>query len=240
VVVTRVDIAAVRANAGPGVQQTFYPGTVNRRDAVAVRVGAGDVVKGIDITLAASDSFRITGHVLRTTRDGPVDAYLLWRGSSTRTLKVAEDGAFDIIRLTPGRYTIVAKAGMSDRREAAAITLDLTADAGGVLLSLMPTGSLSGRVVTVDSSPVPDGLQIAGGLAAGGQPVDPLTRDRVDVAAGGAFTIPDLFGERVIRLVGAGGEWTIERVMRGRSDVDGVEIPTGGAVTDLVVVVARK
>jgi hypothetical protein len=99
---------------------------------------------------------------------------------------------------------------------------------------------LSGRVVTVDSSPVPDGLQIAGVLAAGGQPVDPLTRDRVDVAAGGAFTIPDLFGERVIRLVGAGGEWTIERVMRGRSDVDGVEIPPGVAVSNLVVVIARK
>jgi protocatechuate 3,4-dioxygenase beta subunit len=221
-------------------QRTYYPGTVNVRDAGTVRLEAGDAASNIDIAVAPTTLFSIAGHLLRGSSDGRIEGYVLFPPAGTRTLMIRDDGAFTLGGLLPGRITIVAAAAGSAGQEAGALTVELTADLAGAVIPLLPTGSLSGRVATEDGSALPDTLQMAAVLAYGSEPVDPLSRNRTAVAVDGTFTIGNLFGDRVLRAIGLPAEWAITRVLRGRDVVDSLRIESGTDIRDLTVVLGRR
>jgi hypothetical protein len=229
------------ADAGPGAMtRVFYPGKTRLGDTALVRVVAGEAATGIDITVPPHELLGVTGHVTRGSEGGRIDALLLWGGSSLRTIKVSDEGAFEVTHLTPGRYTLAARVRGDARDDAAAATFDLFGDMGGLALTLLPTGAIAGRVITYDGRPLPGDVEIAAVLAADGRPIDPLTRDRASVASDGSFEVTRVFGERVLHLARPDSEWTIDRVLRGSAPVESVTVASREEIRDLVVVIAPK
>jgi hypothetical protein len=235
-----IDPALLRARAGRDSRPTLYPGTDNPADAVGVRVNPGETVRSINVQLVRTEWFRLAGQALRGNSDGPIEANIVAGGQSVRTVTVAEDGAFDISHLKPGRYTLWMRAATPDGAEAAVVTIDLSSDLTGLTLPLTPTGEVSGRVVTRDGSPLPEGLQVTAVQADEGKQIDPLDRDRVDVGEDGRFVLRGLFGERILRVLGLGPEWELDRVLHGKKVVQSFSMTTSEKINDVVLVVKGR
>ena len=237
----RVDLEAMKAGANPAPPPVFYPGVTRAEDALAVRVASGETVGRIDIVYRSTDRVRLSGHLLRGSVNGPITANLLSRGTSIQTLRVDAEGRFDVRYLSPGLYTIWATCHADGSTEAATLTMQIDSDTTDLSLPLQATGRISGRVSTVDGAPLPSGsLQIAAILSAGGEPIDPLPRDRADIAGDGSFELSGLLGERVLRVTGLDPTWQIERVTHGRTPVRTLTIPPGEALHDITVVLSQR
>lgn len=120
--------AGVAADATPpptaptvGYAPTYYPGTVIGANAARVRIEAGDVREGIDLTVEMVRMSRISG-VVRGV-DGqptqavmltaePADFPLLLSGASMeRSPQPDKDGKFMMTNVAPGLYRISARGG---------------------------------------------------------------------------------------------------------------------------------
>ena len=219
-------------------RETYYPGTTRRDESPLVKLGPAEVLRDVDIMVAPFELVRLTGQVLRGGNTGAVEGVLLATGASVRTLKISEEGVFEITDIAPGRYTISVRA--LDRSEAGVATLDVQTDMSGILLPLTPTSTIVGRLVSDDGGPLPpEYLQVAAVLALDGKPIDPLSRDRSDVTLEGAFELSDLFGERTIQVVGLSSGWTIDRVLHGKRAVKSLSLMPGADVRDLTIVLRR-
>jgi hypothetical protein len=235
------DPEMLKAGAGSALRVTYFPSTDKIDDAMPIRVHAGETLANINITLTSSDYLRFTGHVLRGNSEGRIEALVLLGAWSIRTIPIADDGAFAVTHLKPGRYTFWARATTPDGFEAAVVTLDLRSDMTGLTLPLLPTGALKGHVMRDDGGALPvGGLQVAAIQADQGQAIDPLERDRADVDAEGRFHVVGLFGERVLRIMGLGPQWHVDRIMHGKTSVERLTIAPGQETTDLTVVVKRQ
>jgi hypothetical protein len=232
-----------RTSTGPPMPEfrpTFFPGTQMQRDATTLTIVPGDTHPDIDISLAPSDTVRISGHVVRGNSQSRLHAYLLSSGNAVRTVSVGDDGAFSVSQLKPGQYTLVARTdGDEGDPEAASMTLDVASELSGLLLGLSATGVIAGRVVTASGGAPPEGLYLAAVLARDGTEIDPLPRDRVEVAADGAFVFQKMFGERILRT-GAGDAWAVDRILLGKSTVTSVTVQPGQHVEDVLVVLTRR
>jgi hypothetical protein len=236
------DPEALKAKSSVRDRPSFYPGTNNPLEAALVRVGRGETVNNIDVIFTRADIASISGHVLRISSEGPLEMNLVAGASSTRTLHVADDGAFSATHLQPGRYTIWARAKTSDGSEAAMTHVDVgSSDVSGVILALAPTSRVRGRVVIEEvGSPPLTSMHVAAVIADDDDRVDPLERDRAPVAADGSFELSDLFGERVFHVIGAEPNWIIDRVMHGNTEVPAITVPPAADVSDIVIVLRRR
>ena len=222
------------------LQPTFYPGTTITNQAVAVRVTPGETTTHIDIPIVPEIAARISGVIVRGTSTGQIRATLLSNGSSVRTVTVARDDTFSVARLKPGTYTLIASAEHPYGFEAGYMSFEVAADTEGLFISLAPTGTIAGRIVTDDGTPLPhDLVQISAVLAEHGKAIDPLDRDRADVSADGTFEVRGVFGERTVRTIGGTG-WRIARVLAGKAPLETLHVPPGGEVRDLLVVLTRQ
>ena len=235
------DPAMLKAGARGDLRVVHFPGAERPEDALTIRVRAGETLSNINITIPSKHYVRFSGHVLRGNSDGLIEALVLLGAWSIRTVPIAEDGAFEVTHLTPGRYTFWARATTPDGFEAAVATLDLESDLTDLTWPLLPTGGLKGRLVRDDGGVLPaDGLQIAAVQADQGKAIDPLERDRADVDSEGRFHLVGLFGERVLRVMGLGPQWHVDRIMQGKTLVESLTIAPGQETTDLTVVVKRR
>jgi hypothetical protein len=177
-----------------------------------------------------------------TLAEGPVEAYMVAGASSTRTLRVEEDGAFSATHLQPGRYTLWARAKTADGTEAAMVHVDVNSfDVDAVILTLAPTSRIRGRVVVEDVGHPPlASMQVAAVIADDDDRVDPLECDRTPIGSDGAFELSDIFGERVFYVIGAEPNWIIDRVMHGRNEVPAIKVQPGADVSDVVIVLRRR
>jgi hypothetical protein len=237
---TYVDRDRARALSGAGPQPTYFPGTHSLEEATSLRVTAGSETRNVDIRLLAADLFRIAGHVLRGSSDGSIEANLLSGEHSIRTVHIAEDGAFDIPLVKPGRHVFWARARTPDSAEAAFTTLDLASDVTGLVLPMMPTAEIRGRVVTADGRAfAAPGYQVIAHLSdPDGRRIDVLPRDRNDILSDGAFELRDLFGHRVFGL--SGNEWDVDRVLVGKTDVETLTLNGGERLDGILVVVKPR
>jgi hypothetical protein len=241
VITHRVDLEAMKGGASSAPPQVFYPGVTRADDALTVRVASGETVGRIDIVYSSTDRVRLSGHLLRGSVNGPITANLLSRGTSIQTLRVDAEGRFEVRYLSPGLYTIWATSQADGSTEAATLTIQIDSDTTDLSLPLQATGRISGRVSTVDGAPLPSGsLQIAAILSAGGEAIDPLPRDRADIAGDGSFELSGLLGERVLRVTGLDPTWIIDHVRVGRSPVASVTVQSGAELHDITVVLGRR
>ena len=212
-----------------------YPGTTRAEDAIAVKVSRAAAANNIDIVFPASELLRISGTIVHSDGATGTEAFLL-AGRETHPVVVSASGTFTTPDLRAGRYMLVARARKDDEVEVTSTTIDLVSDITDLVVGLVPAGTISGRVVTDDGTPLKSLIQVAAVLMDEGKEIDENRRDRTDVTGEGTFVLKGLFGQRVIRLAGFTDGWRIARVTIGKEDVTTVSIAAGTTVDDVVIV----
>ena len=154
-----------------GFAPTFHPGTTMAGNAARIRVGADEERAGVDIALVPVRAARISGTIQGSDIPQRLRPILTAMGPPrprvfTPTLIGPQaDGSFTFSNVTPGRYTLLVRAGQGalvtfdDGRNGATtvnpglapafamIDLDVDGnDISGVNLTLRPAFSMSGRV----------------------------------------------------------------------------------------------
>lgn len=125
------------------LREMYYPGIDDFNQAHIITLAAGQILRNIDIAVPLNNLLRIEGTFLRGSSSEPIEAYLLGT-VAPQNLPVTADGRFGTPDLSPGRYTLVARAGRDLFIEATWYTLDLSAELTNLVLGLMPTGIISG------------------------------------------------------------------------------------------------
>lgn len=234
---------------------TYYPGTLDTRDAVAVQVDPGADLHGLNVQLRRAQAVRIRGHVTGPAGATPGFAMvalipLAGGGQGRSTIVKSSNPEFELGSVLRGRYLLRAEAPGQYRALTARQVLDVgETDIEGIELALAAPQKLSGRVV------LPEGRRPSGGLM-----VLLTSRERQDHQAGGmgvvgsdaTFTmenVPDGDYDVMIGNAGPGDDLYIGGIRMGDSDAlaDGVHVagaalppveitlsPNGGAVECLV------
>jgi hypothetical protein len=228
--------------SAPEYEPMFYPGVKDLRDASYVRVDAGAISSGIDITLPIAEFFIMSGQIVPTNPvTGKLEITLTTVPSgSMQAGQRAADNMFTFARLKPGRYVLWARAQTAYGIEAATQTFDVDRNFDGVRLELVPAGRISGRVITEQGDPLPiEGFRIAAALLDNNIDIDPRSLSQVEVAADGSFSIEGLFGDRSLRVFGLPAGWEQIRVESGRSAVERLWM-SAGAHHDVLVIIGRR
>jgi hypothetical protein len=223
----------------PVTRTVFYPGTIRAQDLQTVRVSLGEAAKDINIVFPASELLRISGKVVFSGGARHIEAALMTEQGILR-VSVAPDGSFTTPHLPSGRYALVARARSDEIVEAGIVSVDLSSDIADLVLGLMPTGLISGRVVTDDGTPVSDEMQVAAVLVDDGKEVDQERRDRAAIGARGEFEVRGVFGQRVLRMVGVTAGWKIARVTIGKDEATTLSVAPGVTISDVLVVLTRS
>ena len=149
----------------------FYPGVLDREEAVRVEVGAGQVRSGVDIRAAeartASIRGRLVGMALETRASvGLIPAELAGPGMA-RMVETGDDGSFVFPDIAPGSYELMLLPGRSALSvqvsslpvevfgEDLEVTLPVLADSAGTI-SNAESVSFSIRVVLDEADPAVD------------------------------------------------------------------------------------
>jgi protocatechuate 3,4-dioxygenase beta subunit len=234
---------------------TYYPGSLDTRDAVAVQVDPGADLHGLNVQLRRTQAVRIRGHVTGPAGATPGFAMVslipvAGKGQGRSTIVKSSNREFEISSVLRGRYLLRAEAPGQNRALTARQVLDVgETDIEGIELALAAPQKLSGRVV------LPEGRRPPGGLM-----VLLASRERQDHQAGGmgvvgsdaTFTmenVPDGDYDVMIGNAGPGDDLYIGGIRMGDSDAlaDGVHVagaalppleiklsPNGGTVECLV------
>jgi hypothetical protein len=182
---------------------------------------------------------RISGTIVHSDGATGAEAFLL-AGREAYPVVVSANGTFTTPDLRAGRYLLVARARNDGEVEVASTTIELISDITDLVVGLVPAGTISGRVVTDDGTPLRSLIQVAAVLVDEGKEVDEYRRDRSDVTDDGKFVLRGLFGRRVIRLAGFTDGWRIARVTIGKENVTTVSVAAGTTVDDVVIVITRS
>ena len=229
------------ANAPAGYAPTFFPGASDVRSAAAVTVEPGQETGGIDVALQFVRTTRLEGRViapsgldvkdvqLRIESSGLALAGLELRsymgtGPAAGMNIPVRDGAFQRVGLTPGRYSLIARA--SATQAAGTVTLWGVADVEVSGQSVLPLSLELHRTMTIagtmdigpgSSSMRPD-LPVVLRSAEGNATLTRRTTARSD----GSFSFPDV----------APGRYWIDPDSVARSDWRTIRVTRDG--TDLV------
>jgi protocatechuate 3,4-dioxygenase beta subunit len=234
-----------RAGGGPPIEgetigfvTTYSPGTTNPSEASRVRLRAGQEAMA-DIRMVPGRLFKITGSVING-RGEPVqrasiqvmrkDAFGQVSGTGTG---VDPEGRFTANGLVPGEYRLIARqmgatpgpGGPVAQREGAEMAIETVvvgeSDLSDVLLVIRPGVNIEGTVVF--DTPPPDGVRFRVMTAATDRTGATGAEATAEVT-GHAFTLTNLFGEKLVRTTATATGWALKSVLlRGRDITD---VPT--------------
>jgi len=112
-------MAAFSTPAEEDILPTYYPSTLDANSAVPVPVSPGQETGGVTIVLRRGNLFRVQGRVAGAAPDqaagirvmltprGGMGQYLL---GAARTAQVRQDGTFELVRVAPGSYYLIAQS----------------------------------------------------------------------------------------------------------------------------------
>ncbi len=126
---------------------TYYPNTVERSQATAIELHAGDETP-VDFAMVRTHTASIRGSVADLLPGTKAVVMLRARDSNSMLgSEVDKDGKFEIAHVSPGAYTVVATTFMADTPRSARRNIEVT-DANIEGLRLVPTigATLRGRV----------------------------------------------------------------------------------------------
>jgi hypothetical protein len=246
---------------------SYFGGTASAADAQHVRVGLGQEVNAVDISMVALPASTISGTAMGSDGlplvGGNVSLSLEVTGPSGGSFfggagtTVAADGSWKLRDVAPGEFQLTARSvGRDKPAETTSLTLVVTGDMEGISLITDSGGTIIGRVVTDDGSPLPDasGLRISWQtVVPGRRPTSQLIGDDNGVVrSDGTFTLKGIAGPSMIRVNALPRGWVPKRIeaaekdyvdtpieLRAGREVDGVRIvitnhfPTvSGQITD--------
>ena len=215
----------------------YHPGTTDVELATPIEVRAGSVSAGITLTIARTPTFHVRGRVSfpDSPGDGRVSVGVVPRQTGTHVpipSVQTTTGSFDVGGVPPGRYVVTAQTpatatGPSRRITARYIEI-VDRDLDGVVLTLQPGVTVSGRV-SIDGNPPIAGdplvlvqLQTTGLTGGYG-----AVRTQPD----GTFAIANVApGEYRVRVIQAGRYPWIKEARFGAEDVLTAPIRVDGAV----------
>ena len=152
---------------GDATQAVYFPGTADPDAAAPIDLLPSVDYRGVDIAVVEKDALRIRGTVVdgsTGTPPGSVFMALSPRGRRTgvagstvpRQVRIAADGSFELDRIAPGSYDLIATLGDDAVRLAARVSIEAAyKDVENVALVLQPSFAISGRVI-VDGRPLTD------------------------------------------------------------------------------------
>jgi hypothetical protein len=240
------------AGEGRADVATYAPSTTNPADAVRVRVEAGSEAQA-DVTLIEAEVVSVSGRLL-SSKGTPIAQGSL-RLESRGAIRIARyqnlttgpDGEFDIERVGPGPYRLLATMPVTrtpaDREVGQSLTeygvLDI--DVGhqpltDLVVRTSAGGSASGRLIIDGDAARLTGRTVhvvANALEFG----TPFSRGvvRPDLT----FTIAGIHGPSMLRINGVPeGWWTRAVRVRGRDVTDRIEVPAGTVQTDVDIIVS--
>ncbi len=127
---------------------TFYPNTTDRAQAAALELKPGEETP-VQFFLVRTHTARVRGSVAGLAPGA--DAVVMLRAHDSNAMVLAGDvdkqGKFEIPRVAPGLYTIVATTPMADRPQSAARNIEVT-DAGidGLVLAPLAGTTIRGKL----------------------------------------------------------------------------------------------
>jgi hypothetical protein len=239
---------------------SYFPATSNAPDATRVKVGMGQDVGGIDISLLpvraahvsglalASDGTALSGGNVGLTQEimGPGGGSFMSYGGTT----IAADGSWRLRDVPPGEFQLTARSASSRDKTAESASMTLVVqgtDIEGITLSADPGGTLTGRVVTDDDSPLPvsrGSLRVTGHTTIPGRRQQPMLvgDNNGVVGTAGEFTLKGVSGPSMLRVSPLPSGWAIKNIEVGDKDyVDApIEISGGRQVEGARVVLSKR
>jgi hypothetical protein len=219
---------------------TFYPGVIPPETPLAVQVGPGGEVPGIDLQLVPTRAARLSGivedvngvpqagQVVHLGRTARTIGGATWYSEQAGTTRTDDRGAFEFQKLSAGEYI----ANVGGEAEAASVTVHLgDGDTQHILLTPRKALELTGTIVTDDGSRPP--------FATGGITVVPVSTDprlvfpsfttprMLTLRTDWTFRTSALNGEHLFRLNGLPDEWMLKTVTSGGRDITDVPIALG-------------
>jgi len=238
----------------------YFPGTPNAQEAARIEVVAGGQLSGIDISLAETKAFSISGKVFRSDGKPAVEAMLSnmrmddgdWGGWMSRGGVVDAEGNFKLGGLLLGRYRLIAESRRSDKPQMASLVVEVgNENVRGVVLSLGDGGELSGRLIveggntkllppTMRVMLEPEGGRMMMGRMQGGEVLEDQTFTLRDVTEGAyRFGIFPQLSNLYLRSARVQGKDVLDQPLeiRNGEKLTGAELvlsAEGGEITGVV------
>jgi hypothetical protein len=235
---------------------TYFPGVPSANEARVVSVSLGAEAAGIDFRVLLVRASRLTGRV--THADGSLatggSVNLIPEAAMGRVrgrlggrygARIQGDGAFSIVNVPPGRYSLRARGEEPPMRgseyvppEFASLPLTVDGDIEGLTVALAPgariTGTVTFRATRSDSAPQSSQFRILASLTDGSE-TGPSSTARIE--SDGTFLLVGIpAGSLWLRARTPDG-WSLEStVVNGRETIDApFEIETGDELTGVAV-----
>ncbi len=240
-----------------GYAPSYFPGVATGAEAQRVKVGVGQELGGIDFTMLpmraasvsgtalAADGTPMAGATVALTQEmsGPTFNMM----SMVTTSKIAADGTWRLRDVPPGEYQARATSVDRDRPPESAMARFTVSgiDVDAVMFVSDAGGTIAGRVVTEDGSPLPaPRLQVRTQSASPERPLAGAVSARPDngiVGADGRFEYKGQSGPSVVRVSSLPAGWAVRRVeVDGRDHVHtAIDVRSGQRVEGLTIVITK-
>jgi hypothetical protein len=127
---------------------TYYPNTTDRTQAAQIELHAGDETP-LDFALVRIHTARVRGSVAGLSPGAKAVVVLRGRDSNTMytAAEIDPDGKFELQRVAPGSYNLMAMTVASDAPQVATATVDITdANVDGLRLAPLVGATVRGRL----------------------------------------------------------------------------------------------
>jgi hypothetical protein len=244
-----------------GYAPTYFPGTSTAAQAQRVKLGVGAETSGIDFSLVAGRTSRVSG--IATSASGvplggetvtvtqELGGMTLFMGSTVAvaSAKVAGDGTWTVPNIPPGEYRLSIRAGARGNEPAQEGQLTITVggvDLEGLSLVAGAGGKVRGEVVTDDGSPLPAGFDRMHVRP----PFNPNNRmmisvlhpDNGRVQSDGSFEVQGVLSDTVLSIGPLSGDWTLKAIELEGRDIADLPLPVehGQTLSGVRVVLTRR
>jgi protocatechuate 3,4-dioxygenase beta subunit len=202
---------------------SWFPNTLEKRDAAPLEVAAGAEVNGIEIRLVRIPIVRVAGSVTGVVGTNRVSVLVSTQDEIQPRWVSVPNGKFSIWRLPPGQYTLQATGRVPDDRGLASVRLTIdVADANidGLTLDAIPEFELAGQVEW-DGTP-PASRQLEGATLFFDHSPEPTS---AKIAADGSFRAPHaLVGKQRVKIAGTPGNVYLKSIWLGTTEMPDREL----------------
>ena len=240
-----------------GYMPTYFPGVAQVGDARRVTVGIGQQVYGIDLSLVAGKTARVSGRAVDSqgTPFKQVSLNQEIRGIGFASFRggpsanVAGDGSFTIADVPPGDY-VLTTARMDPEGSPEVATIPVTVDGTdieNITLTGSAGGAVAGRVVTDEDGLTLTSVRMTIGAVINGQPSPAIlgafrnSGGFASVKADGSFSVNHVFGPSRFQVTLPTG-WMVKSITHnGRDIVDSVfDLASGETWDDVEIRVTKR
>jgi hypothetical protein len=219
-------------NAPEPFQTTFYPSTLDAREAEVLDVAAGATVSTVEVRVIQSAAFGIRGRVVNRSGEDLRDLSILRPPASGMSgevpmnigLRPEGGGQFELGAVPRGRLSAIATGTNPEGRVVATRhVVEVDGPMENLELAINPPFSVQGRLSVEDGAPTPE-LKVS--LALQDALPDPRLGRSAVVGEDGGFTFPDVNADRYfVSVTGLPEGYYVKSVRLGKGDVleDGVE-----------------